>query len=92
MSAFDTSRTCANVRFRPLLGKKADMCLVEYYDMVQEDPLDLKGQLTEDERMVRDTARGYARDKFTLAAVAQNLRRLAKLIARPPPAAAARLA
>jgi transposase len=27
-----------------------------------------------------------ARDEFTLAAIAQNLRRLAKLIARPPPA------
>ena len=29
-----------------------------------EDPLDLEGQLTEDERMVRDTARGYAQDKL----------------------------
>ena len=29
-----------------------------------------------------------AQDEFTLAAIAQNLRRLAKLIARPPPAAA----
>jgi glutaryl-CoA dehydrogenase len=27
-----------------------------------EDPLDLEGDLTEDERMVRDTARGYAQD------------------------------
>src|SRR5881396_1898408 len=33
-----------------------------------------------------------ARDEFTLAAIAQNLRRLAKLIARPPPTADARLA
>lgn len=30
-----------------------------------------------------------AQDEFTLAAIAQNLRRLAKLIARPPPAAGA---
>jgi Transposase DDE domain len=30
-----------------------------------------------------------AQDEFTLAAIAQNLRRLAKLIARPPPAAVA---
>ena len=30
-----------------------------------------------------------AQDEFTLAAIAQNLRRLAKLIARPPPAVAA---
>jgi glutaryl-CoA dehydrogenase len=29
-----------------------------------EDPLDLEGQLGEDERMVRDTARGYAQDKL----------------------------
>ena len=29
-----------------------------------EDPLDLEGQLSEDERMVRDTARGYAQDKL----------------------------
>ena len=28
-----------------------------------------------------------AQDEFTLAAIAQNLRRLAKLIARPPPVA-----
>ncbi len=33
-----------------------------------------------------------AQDEFTLAAIAQNLRRLAKLVARPPPTAAARLA
>ena len=30
-----------------------------------------------------------AQDEFTLAAIAQNLRRLAKLVARPPPTAAA---
>ena len=29
-----------------------------------------------------------AQDEFTLGAIAQNLRRLAKLVARPPPAAA----
>ncbi len=29
-----------------------------------EDPLDLEGQLTEEERMVRDTARGYSQDKL----------------------------
>jgi hypothetical protein len=32
---------------------------------------------------------GGAQDEFTLAAIAQNLRRLAKLVARSPPAAAA---
>src|SRR3954454_9158964 len=30
----------------------------------REDPLRLEGQLTEEERMVRDTARGYAQDKL----------------------------
>ncbi|HVX98402.1 MAG TPA: acyl-CoA dehydrogenase [Pseudorhodoplanes sp.] len=29
-----------------------------------DDPLDLEGQLTEEERMVRDTARGYAQDNL----------------------------
>ena len=29
---------------------------------VWEDPLDLEGELTEDERMVRNTARGFAQD------------------------------
>jgi glutaryl-CoA dehydrogenase len=29
-----------------------------------EDPLDLEAELTEDERMVRDTARGFAQDKL----------------------------
>ncbi|MGA7951173.1 MAG: IS1182 family transposase [Thiobacillaceae bacterium] len=33
-----------------------------------------------------------AQDEFTLAAIAQNLRRLAKLVVRPPPMAAARAA
>ena len=31
---------------------------------VWEDPLDLEGELTEDERMVRDTARGFAQDNL----------------------------
>src|SRR6516162_10426708 len=29
-----------------------------------DDPLDLEGQLSEDERMVRDTARDYAQEKL----------------------------
>jgi glutaryl-CoA dehydrogenase len=29
-----------------------------------EDPLDLEGELSQEERMVRDTARGYAQDKL----------------------------
>jgi glutaryl-CoA dehydrogenase len=29
-----------------------------------EDPLDLEGELSEEERMVRDTARGYAQDRL----------------------------
>jgi glutaryl-CoA dehydrogenase len=31
---------------------------------VWEDPLDLEGELSEEERLVRDTARGYAQDKL----------------------------
>ena len=33
-------------------------------DFRWEDPLDLEGELTEEERMVRDTARDYAQDKL----------------------------
>jgi hypothetical protein len=33
-----------------------------------------------------------AQHEFTLAAIAQNLRRLAKMVARPPPTAAAGIA
>ena len=42
-------------------------------------------------RMGRLRLRGPrgAQDEFTLAAIAQNLRRLAKLVARPPPTAVA---
>ena len=42
-------------------------------------------------RLARLRLRGPcgAQDEFTLAAIAQNLRRLAKLVARPPPAVAA---
>src|SRR5499427_9559719 len=29
-----------------------------------QDPLDFEGELTEEERMVRETARGYAQDKL----------------------------
>lgn len=31
-------------------------------DFNWEDPLDLEGELSEEERMVRDTARGFAQD------------------------------
>src|SRR5881227_3744264 len=33
-------------------------------DFNWEDPLDLEGELTQEERMVRDTARGYAQEKL----------------------------
>src|SRR3989440_1821999 len=33
-------------------------------DFNWEDPLDLEGELSEEERMVRDTARGYAQGKL----------------------------
>jgi glutaryl-CoA dehydrogenase len=37
-----------------------------------EDPLDFEGELTAEERMVRDTARGYAQDKLFPRVVADN--------------------
>ncbi len=37
-----------------------------------EDPLDLEGELTEDERMVRDTARDYAQEKLFPRVIAAN--------------------
>src|SRR5436305_7433634 len=33
-------------------------------DFNWEDPLDLESELSEEERMVRDSARGYAQDKL----------------------------
>jgi len=37
-----------------------------------DDPLDLEGELTEEERMVRDTARDYAQDKLFPRVIAAN--------------------
>src|ERR1700692_4163645 len=37
-----------------------------------DDPLDLEGELTEEERMVRDTARDYAQDKLFPRVLAAN--------------------
>jgi glutaryl-CoA dehydrogenase len=37
-----------------------------------DDPLDLEGELTEEERMVRDTARGYAQEKLFPRVLAAN--------------------
>jgi glutaryl-CoA dehydrogenase len=42
---------------RPAAGRK-------YREFNWEDPLDLESELSEEERMARDTARGYARDKL----------------------------
>ena len=37
-----------------------------------DDPLDLEGELTEEERMVRDTARDYAQEKLFPRILAAN--------------------
>src|SRR5271170_4488322 len=37
-----------------------------------DDPLDLESELTEEERMVRDTARDYAQDKLFPRVIAAN--------------------
>jgi hypothetical protein len=61
---------------------------------VNEDARDVARALAKTEAFERLRLRGPcgAQDEFTLAAIAQNLRRLAKLVARPPPAADACLA
>ena len=41
-----------------------------------EDPLDLDGQLTEDERLVRDAARAFARDRLYPGVIEANRREL----------------
>src|SRR5882672_4029771 len=45
-------------------NKKLDKGSIKDAPFNWEDPLDLEGELTEDERMVRDTARGFAQDKL----------------------------
>ena len=42
--------------------REAKPAMLKDSAFVWEDPLDLEGELTEDERMVRDTARGFAQD------------------------------
>src|ERR1700689_3968660 len=37
-----------------------------------DDPLDLEGELSEEERMVRDTARDYAQEKLFPRVIAAN--------------------
>ena len=51
------SQTATRIEPRPQQSRKDA-------DFNWEDPLDLEGELTEEERMVRDTARGYAQDKL----------------------------
>ena len=48
------------------LAEKREAKSIEIKDAAfsWEDPLDLEGELTDEERMVRDTARGYAQDKL----------------------------
>ena len=45
-------------------SKSKSHAVLKDADFNWEDPLDLDGDLTEEERMVRDTARGYAQDKL----------------------------
>jgi glutaryl-CoA dehydrogenase len=45
-------------------SKKRERAAIKDAPFNWEDPLDLEGELTEDERMVRDTARGYAQDQL----------------------------
>jgi hypothetical protein len=44
------------------LAEKRTTTASKRADFNWEDPLDLEGELTPEERMVRDTVRGYAQD------------------------------
>jgi len=46
------------------LAEKRKPVAAKSIDFNWEDPLDLEGELTAEERMVRDTARGFAQDKL----------------------------
>ena len=45
-------------------SKSKSPAVLKDADFNWEDPLDLDGELTEEERMVRDTARAFAQDKL----------------------------
>ena len=47
---------------QPAETRKAKPAMLKDSAFVWEDPLDLEGELTEEERMVRDTAKGFAQD------------------------------
>ncbi len=47
---------------QPAESRAGKPALLKDGDFQWEDPLDLEGELTEEERMVRDTARGFAQD------------------------------
>ena len=47
---------------QPAEKREGKPAMLKDKDFVWEDPLDLEGELTEEERMVRDTARGFAQD------------------------------
>ena len=47
---------------QPAETREGKPAMLKDKDFVWEDPLDLEGELTEEERMVRDTARGFAQD------------------------------
>src|SRR5207253_11070355 len=54
------------------LAEKRKTVSARSADFNWEDPLDLEGELTAEERMVRDTARGYAQDKLFPGVIMDN--------------------
>jgi glutaryl-CoA dehydrogenase len=54
----------ANVAKSKTAGKTPGKTSLKDAPFSWEDPLDLEGELAEEERMVRDTTRGYAQDKL----------------------------
>jgi glutaryl-CoA dehydrogenase len=47
---------------QPAQMREGKPAMLKDKDFQWEDPLDLEGELSEEERMVRDTARGFAQD------------------------------
>ena len=47
---------------QPAEMREGKPAMLKDKDFQWEDPLDLEGELSEEERMVRDTARGFAQD------------------------------
>ena len=57
---------------QPAEKREGKPAMLKDRDFVWEDPLDLESELTEDERMVRDTAKGFSQDYLMPKVVADD--------------------